>query len=249
MNAMIFAAGLGSRMQPITNSCPKALVKIGELTLLEIALNKMAKLGISKVVVNVHHFANQVVEFIENYLHDGMEICISDESNQLLDTGGGLLKAAPLFDKDSPILIYNVDVFTNANLQNLVDYHQQSNNLATLLVQNRNASRYLMFDENNLLCGWKNPKTIDELWVEEPKPSKQMGFNGIQIINYQLLNLINEEGAFPIIPTYLQLAKSNRIGGWDKWTGEWFDIGSPDKLNNVTNYLATCNNNLRQTFF
>lgn len=248
MNAMIFAAGLGTRLRPLTDNCPKALVKIGNYTLLEIALNKMVRLGIKKVVVNVHHFASQIIDFISQYHSYGMEILISNESNQLLDTGGGLLKAAPFFDKGSQILIYNVDVITNANIEGLIENHNKENNLATLLVQNRDASRYLMFDENNLLCGWKNPKTGEEKWVTLPQPSKPMGFNGVQIINYKLLTLINAKNSFPIIPVYLQLAESQRIGGWSNWEGDWFDAGTPEKVNNVSEFFLNCALEKRQTF-
>ena len=249
MNAMIFAAGLGTRLQPLTNNCPKALVKIGDDELLKIALNKLKRLGIKKVVVNVHHFAEQIIYFIQNYHSGSMEIVISDESNQLLDTGGGLLKAAPLFDKGTPILIYNVDVITNAPIDQLIEQHFIENNLATLLVQDRKASRYLMFDQNNQLCGWNNPNTGEEKWVTTPKPAKKLGFNGIQIINSELLRLINAENSFPIIPIYLQLAQSQRISGWSNWNGEWFDVGTPERLNNVTDFFLNYTPEKRQTYY
>lgn len=248
MNAMIFAAGLGSRLRPITNNCPKALVKVGDFTLLEMALKKMSRLGIKKVIVNVHHFASQVVDFIKKYNVTDMEIIISDESNMLLDTGGGLLNAATLFDKGSDILIYNVDIVTNADLNGLIKHHITENNLATLLIQERNASRYLMFDDNNILCGWKNPKTKEEKWVSNPKPSKEMGFNGIQIIKYEFLSLIKEKGSFPIIPVYLELAKTQRIAGWSNWEGKWFDVGTPEKLNNISEFILKCSAKEFQSF-
>jgi NDP-sugar pyrophosphorylase family protein len=248
MNAMIFAAGLGTRLQPLTNNCPKALVKIGDDELLKIALNKLKALGINKVVVNVHHFAEQIIDFIENYNSECMDIVISDERDQLLDTGGGLLKAAPLFDEGSQILIYNVDVITNAPIDQLIEQHTKENNLATLLVQNRKASRYLMFDQNNQLCGWNNPSTGEEKWVTTPKQSKKLGFNGIQIINSKLLTLINAKNSFPIIPIYLQLAKSQRISGWSNWDGDWFDVGTPEKVNNVTELFCSYPHEKRQNF-
>jgi N-acetyl-alpha-D-muramate 1-phosphate uridylyltransferase len=248
MNAMIFAAGLGTRLRPLTDNCPKALVKIGDQTMLEIALNKMRHLGITKVVVNVHHFATQVTDFIRKYNSGEMQVVISDESNQLLDTGGALLKAAPLFDKGAHILVYNVDVITNAPIEALIACHYRENNLATLLVQDREASRYLIFDQNNLLCGWRNPKTAEEIWVSTPKESKQYGFNGIQILNYELLSRIKAINAFPIIPEYLQLAKAQRIAGWSNWTGDWFDLGTPEKVNTVRELFNSFTAEKRQTY-
>lgn len=248
MNAMIFAAGLGSRLRPLTDNCPKALIKIDHRSLLEIALLKMSRLKIKKVVVNVHHHAQQIIDFIQNYRSNNMEILISDERDQLLDTGGGLLNAAPLFDRGSQILIYNVDVVTNANIEALIQYHNIHQNLATLFVQERKASRYLMFDNNNLLCGWKNPKTGEEKWVSDVVTSKAMGFNGVQVINYELLNLIDAKNAFPIIPVYLQLAEKHRISGWVDNKSEWFDAGTPEKVNNVREFFINCTPEKRQTF-
>ncbi len=248
MNAMIFAAGLGSRLRPLTNNCPKALVKIGNLTLLEMALKKLERLGIKKTVVNVHHFSSLIIDFIRHYDSGNMEILISDESSQLLDTGGGLLYAAPLFDKGSQILIYNVDVVTNADIKGLIEYHNREKNMATLLVEDRNASRFLMFDENSQLCGWKNPKTGEEIWVTSPKTSKPMGFSGVQIINYELLTLIKARNSFPIIPVYLKLAALHRIAGWDHWHGDWFDAGTPEKINNLKEFFINCKPEKRKTF-
>ncbi len=248
MNAMIFAAGLGSRLRPLTDNCPKALIKIGHRSLLEIALLKLSRLKIKKVVVNVHHHAQQIIDFIENYPPQNFEIIISDEREQLLDTGGGLLKAAPFFVEGSQILIYNVDVVTNANIEALIQYHNAHKNLATLVVQERNASRYLMFDNNNLLCGWQNPKTGDKKWVSDVVASKAMGFNGIQVINYELLNLIDAKGAFPIIPLYLKLAEKHRISGWIDSKSEWFDVGTPEKLKNIREFFLNCNPEKLHTF-
>lgn len=249
MNAMIFAAGLGTRLRPLTDHCPKALVKIGDTTLLEMAINKLERLGITKIVVNVHHFASQIIEFIENHPPVHAEIIISEEQDQLLDTGGGLLKAAPLFDKKAPVLIYNVDVVTNANLEALISHHLAGNNLATLLTQERNASRYLLFDQQNQLAGWRNPKTGEEKWVTKPQEVVAMGFNGIQVISPELLTLITQRGSFPIIPEYLNLAKNHRIEGWSQWQGKWFDAGTPGKVREITQFLVHCPPSVCQTFY
>ncbi len=252
LNAMIFAAGIGSRLKPYTDKTPKALIKIGDHPMLEVALRKLERLQVRRVIVNVHHHAQQVIEFLSGYKSDHMEICISDESAQLLDTGGGLVQAAPLFEKGSDILIYNVDVLTNAPLEELIEYHRQGDQLATLMIQDRTASRYLLFDQHLKLCGWRNPKTKEEIWVNTPDSTAlQVGFNGIQIIRHELLTLIkSKKSVFPIIPEYLQLAQSQSIKGWIQSTGsDWFDIGTPDKLNNASKLFLTCGPIKRQTFF
>ena len=158
---MILAAGLGTRLKPFTSHHPKALATVNNLPLLHIALQKIKRMGIKKVIVNVHHFAEQVTAFIHDYDAGDMKILISDERAQLLDTGGAIQKAGPLFDKEADILIYNVDVVTNAPLDKLIATHQKKQNMATLWVQPRNTSRFLLFTEYNQLCGWRNTKTGD----------------------------------------------------------------------------------------
>lgn len=251
LNAMIFAAGIGSRLKPYTDSRPKALIKIGDYPMLEMALRKLERLQVRRVVVNVHHHAQQVKGFLGAFKSSQMEICISDESDQLLDTGGGLVKAAPLFEKGSDILIYNVDVLTNAPLRQLIEYHQSNGQLATMMIQARTASRYLLFDQDLRLCGWRHPKTMEEIWVNAPDSNAlPFGFNGIQVIRPELLTLLkNKISAFPIIPEYLHLSKSQLIKGWIQADGsEWFDIGTPDKLNNASKLFLTCGPVKRQTF-
>jgi N-acetyl-alpha-D-muramate 1-phosphate uridylyltransferase len=251
LNAMIFAAGIGSRLKPYTDTTPKALVKIGDYPMLEIALRKMERLQVSRVVVNVHHHAQQVIDFLGAYKSDQMEICISNESGQLLNTGGGLIKAAPLFELGSDILIYNVDVLTNAPLEKLINFHQSNGALTTMMIQARTASRYLLFDQDLRLCGWRNPKTLEEIWANSPdSKALQFGFNGIQVIKPELLTLLpNKSSAFPIIPEYLQLSNSQLIKGWiQSDSSEWFDIGTPDKLYNASKLFLTCAPLKRKTF-
>lgn len=250
INAMIFAAGLGTRLHPYTANCPKALVKIGQFTLLEIALKKMERLQVKRVVVNVHHHAGQIIDFIKRHQTRSFEIVVSDETDQLLDTGGGLRKAASLFTEKLPILIYNADVLTSANLNQLLQMHENEKNMATLMVQDRNASRFLLFDGNNELCGWQNPKTGEEKWVTHEQDNIiKLGFNGIQIVDYTILDLIQQTGAFPIIPEYLRIAAKHRIAAWQNWQGSWFDIGTPDKLKTAENYFLSCTPDERDNFF
>ncbi|WP_232468326.1 nucleotidyltransferase family protein [Alkalitalea saponilacus] len=239
---MIFAAGKGTRLKPYTNQCPKALVKVGELTMLEIALRKLSRIGIKRVVINVHHFADQIIKFLKDYPADNMEILISDEREQLLDTGGGLLNAQMLFDEEEPILIYNVDVLTNAPIEKLIDYHIENDNLVSMMVQKRDASRFLHFDETDQLCGWSNPKTGETIVSLEANQTEKLGFNGIHIIEYEVLDLITKTGVFPIVPEYLELSKNFPVKGWSNWSGDWFDIGTPEKLENVNEFVASLDN-------
>jgi N-acetyl-alpha-D-muramate 1-phosphate uridylyltransferase len=249
INAMIFAAGVGSRLKPLTNKTPKALIEIDGHPLLEFALKKLERLGIPKVIVNVHHHADQILSYLNGYKSSSLEILISDESAHLMDTGGGLVKASNLFDKNAEILIYNADILTNANLQDLINFHKAENNLVSLFTENRSASRYLLFDENAHLVGWQNPKTGEEIRVSSIQDTHKMGFNGVQIVNHRLLSLIGSDGAFPIIPEYLELAKDHKIKGWDHWTGDWFDIGTPEKLEKSADFYAGCLPNKKLDFF
>jgi len=237
INAMIFAAGLGTRLKPFTENHPKALAEINGVPLLAIALKKIERLGIKKVVVNVHHFADQVISFIEKYESDNLQIQISDERSQLMNTGGGLLKAAPLFDHHADILIYNVDVITNAPIDELIKTHQLQKNLATLMIQKRKASRFLLFDSNNQLRGWRNPKTKEELWGNNPIDTIEMGFNGVQVIQGKLLELMTNNQSFPIIPEYIKLSEKYSVRGWSNWEGEWIDVGTPEKLEQASKLL------------
>jgi len=233
MNAMIFAAGLGTRLKPITNDKPKALVEIGGYTLLEIAIKKLINADIKRIIINVHHFAEQIIDFINKKNFTEVEIFISDESNQLLDTGGGLLKAKDLFIKNSPIITYNVDILCDINFSDLIEYHNNNQNLVTMFVQNREASRYLLFDDSNRLCGWQNPATGEEKWSTIPKKATKLGYNGVQIVDYELFSYINLSGSFSIIPLYIELAADKKICGWVNDDVKWFDIGTPEKLNKI----------------
>lgn len=252
LNAMIFAAGRGTRLQPLTLHTPKALVTIGEYPMLAFALAKAERLGASRCIVNIHHHAQQVRNHLEQRSSGNMEILISDESDGLLDTGGGLLKAAPLFDKDADILLLNADVLTNAPLEQLLTFHRKGQALATLLVQKREASRYLLFNRDMQLAGWQNPGTGEEIHLNVSQNDLQpYGFNGIQLLQHRFLNLIGtKEEKFSITPLYLQLAEKHSIKGFTPQQAyEWFDIGSRDKLNNASNLFLSCSPEKRRTFF
>jgi len=249
-NALILAAGAGTRLKPLTDNCPKALVKIGQFHLLEFALKKMMSLPVTRVVVNVHHHGEQVIKFLERYNTGNLEILVSDEHDQLLDTGGAITKASSLFEPGLPIIVHNADVITTANLNELISEHINSRNLATLMVANRDASRYLLFNNEKLLRGWNNPKTGETIWSGEPlEVFSKYGFNGIHVLNYEAVHLLPKESAFPIIPEYLKLSVNHRVAGWVNWKGAWFDIGNQGKLNHANSCFQNSIPEVKEKFF
>jgi len=231
INAMIFAAGLGTRLQHYTKNCPKALVKLNGKPLLEHCILKMKDFGVDRIVINVHHFADQIEDFLESNENFGLDIRISDERDLLLDTGGAIKKAAPLFIPNAPILIYNVDVLSSLDLGDLLSAHKQNQALATLNLIDKKTDRYLCFNHDGLLCAWKNDATHEEKIVNDSHlNSKAYSFSGIHIIESELLDLIEEEGVFSVIDLYLRLAKNHRIAGFHDSSDLWMDLGKPEEL-------------------
>jgi NDP-sugar pyrophosphorylase family protein len=231
MKAMIFAAGLGTRLLEETSDKPKALVKIGGKPLLQHAIEKLKNEGISEIVVNVHHFSDLVIQFIKT--NDfGIPIHISDETGKLLDTGGGLKKAAPLLKGNSPIVIYNVDILSNLNLQLVKDAHLKSGALVTLVVRNRETQRYFKFDRKKQLVGWINKKTGEsKISISENfNESVEMAFSGIHIIQPEFFELLPNEARFSITNLYLELAKTQQIKGYFDDSDLWMDVGKPEQL-------------------
>lgn len=227
---MIFAAGLGTRLLPLTSRKPKALIEVNGTPLLQILIEKLIRSGITGIIINVHHYPDQIAEFLKNRKYFGIRIELSDESDLLLDTGGGLKKAAWFFDDGNPFLVHNVDVLTDLNLKELLRYHQSSRALATLAVRSRKSSRYLMFDGEMQLGGWKNIKTGERIIVAKKNQLKNYAFSGIHIIEPELLGMMNETGTFSVIETYLRLAVSNIIKGYLHDHSEWIDVGKPMDL-------------------
>lgn len=232
MKALLFAAGLGTRLKEHTQDKPKALVCLAGKPLLQHAIEYLKSFGISDITINVFHFAEQVISFIEENHSFGVNIHISDEREQLLDTGGGLKKAGTFLKGSDPILIYNVDVISNLDLNVLLNYHQQQNALATLVVRSRETSRYLMFDNDLQLTGWKNFSNGETLIsrLDSFEKSHPMAFSGIHLIQPKLLDLITEEGKFSIMDLYLRLAKTQRIHALVDTSDIWMDLGKPDQL-------------------
>jgi len=231
MKAMLFAAGLGTRLKPLTDSKPKALVEIGSMTLLERCIRQLKQNYVSDITINVHHFAEQIQSFLKKHENFGLTIHISDESEHLLDTGGGILKAKEFLTGDEPVLLINVDVLTNLNFQDLLNFHSSSGSLATLVVRSRKTSRYLLFNEAQL-AGWKNAKT-GELKISRPDlidEAKEFAFSGIHMINPGLLNRITEKGKFSIIDLYLRLAKTEKISAFVDQKSVWMDLGKVEEI-------------------
>jgi len=227
MRAMILAAGLGTRLRPLTNDRPKALVEINGRSLLEITLARLRSFGIREVIVNVHHFADMVVDYLKAHDSFGMHVEISREE-VLLDTGGGLKQAAHFLQQDDSgehFLVHNVDIISNIDFEGMVQLHAESGALATLAVQERASSRQLLFDDDNRLCG-RRSEGIDEI-VRSSRQCRPLAFCGIHVISCRIFSLLTEEGVFPIVPAYLRLAgQGENILGFRTDQYSWRDLGT-----------------------
>ncbi len=232
MKAIVFAAGLGTRLKEETLNKPKALVDIGGKPLLQHVLEKLKREGISEIVVNVHHFSNLVIDYL-NRNDFGVKVQVSDETNQLLDTGGGLKKAAPLLrSKSEPVLMYNVDVLSSISIEDLYNDHVQSGGLATLAVRNRETHRYFKFGRDKRLVGWINKKT-GEKKISIPDQfvgAAEMAFSGIHIASPELFKLMPEDDCFSMTSLYLDLARNHLIRGYFDQSDLWMDVGKPEEL-------------------
>ncbi len=231
MKAMVFAAGLGTRLRPLTNDRPKALVEIGGSTLLEITLRRLRSFGVTDAIVNVHHFADMVTDYLRSR-DFGIRIEISRE-DVLLDTGGGLKKAAWFFLDDGseePFIVHNVDVLSAIDLRSMLAYHREHGALATLAVQQRPTSRYLLFDDRLQLCGRRSGENGKEEIVRNSAVRQALAFSGIHVISPRLLTSLTEDGVFSIIPVYLRLAAAERIVGMRNDGVYWRDLGKLEHI-------------------
>lgn len=207
------------------------------MPLLWYAIKKLTDAGVTQIVVNTHHFSKQIADYI-NTTDFPVPVLISDESDQLLDTGGGLKKAGTLLKGDSPIIGYNVDVISTVDLNEVVNHHIKNNSLATLVVRRRETNRYLMFDETMQLSGWKNTANGNHIITgNQFKHAHPYAFSGIQVLSPEIFNLITEEGKFPIIQLYLRLSKSNKITGFHDQSDFWLDAGKPEHLPVAENFF------------
>lgn len=234
MKAMLFAAGLGTRLKPFTDHHPKALAAVNGKTLLEHNLRYLQRFGIYDVIVNVHHFADQIEDALSNNNGFGSNITISDERDVVLETGGGLKKAAPYFKEEPSFLVMNVDILTNLDLHKMIAAHDNINTAATLAVMNRSSSRHLLFDEYMGLCGWRNNSTEEERIARQTDEYHPFAFSGIQVISQALLQEIKHEGKFSMIDVYLEAAKTQMIKGYDHTGDLLLDVGKPESIIKAT---------------
>lgn len=244
MKAMIFAAGLGSRLKPLTDTMPKALVPVAGCPMLEHVILKLKAVGFTEIVINIHHLGDQILDFLRANHDFGLTILISDERDCLLDTGGGIRKARSFFeDSDEPFLVHNVDILSDINLKELYDYHIQKGGVATLLASRRKTSRYLLFDEGKRLCGWINKDTA------QVKPAgfhydealyKEYAFSGIHVLSPAIFRLMDApcwEGKFSIMDFYLATCQQANFTGYLAENLQLIDIGKPETLAYAEEFL------------
>lgn len=239
MNALIFAAGLGTRLRPLTNDRPKALVEVNGQPLLAHNILKLKAAGFDHIVVNVHHFGEQIIQYLEANQNFGLDIQVSDERGLLLDTGGGLRKAMPLFKDGSPVLVHNVDIVSEVDLAALYRQSQQNQSVATLVVNERQTSRYLLFDPDFRLRGWTNIQTGE---VKGERAEVQRAFSGIHIVRPELALYLNkyrdDEVPFPIMDFYLNLCNQTEISAIElPKTCRWVDCGKVESLTKAAEIL------------
>jgi MurNAc alpha-1-phosphate uridylyltransferase len=239
MRAMILAAGLGTRLKPFTDHHPKALAMVNGKSLLQRNVEYLLAYGITDIIINVHHFADQIIDAVQANNGWGARITISDESNEVLETGGGLLRAANYFEGEERWLVMNADILTNLDLHKMMDadalFAQKAEGdlVATLAVTNRNSSRNLIFNQAGTLCGWKNNTTGEEKWtlpLRDPNTAVPKAFSGIQIVHASFLQALTLQGKFSLIDAYLQLAQHYAIYYYDHSEGILLDVGKPESL-------------------
>ena len=230
MNAMIFSAGLGTRFKPWTDRHPKALAIVNGKSLLQRNIEYLQQYGIKDVVINIHHFADQVVEAVKENNGWGSNILISDETNEVLETGGGLLKAKNLLQNGQPFITLNADFLTNLNLNDLIAFHQQKKGLISFGITNRKSSRNFLFDEDNRLCGWMN-NSAGEKKIAIDKPNlKPMAYSCVVVFEPAIFDLIPQKGKFSLVDTYLSLAAAHPIYGYDHTGDKLVDVGKPESV-------------------
>ena len=233
--AMIFAAGLGTRLKPFTNNHPKALAPVNGKSLLHHNILYLKSFGISKVVVNVHHFASQIIDEIKKHNSWDIEVVVSDETNEVLETGGGLVKAKDLILPASNFVVMNVDILTNLDIHKMYAMHLQQKAFATLAVTERKTSRYFLFDKAMQLKGWQNIQTNEVKGIETPEliEAQQLipfAFSGIHIINQEIFNAIKLEGKFSMVDVYLGLMKQKLLLGFNHSGSKFIDVGKPESI-------------------
>ena len=236
MKALLLAAGLGTRLQPFTLHHPKALAMVNGKSLLQRNVEYLQQQGIRELIVNVHHFPDQIIDAIEANKGWGSDISISDETDAVLETGGGLQKAAWYLEKEKGFVVMNVDMLTDMPLTKMIQQHEANQPLATLAITDRTSSRYLLFDTTNRLCGWRNTSTLEEkgavLFYDETKKKAlvEKAFSGIHVINANIFKLIKQQGKFSLIDAYMSLCGDNLIQGFNHSDSLLLDVGKPESI-------------------
>jgi MurNAc alpha-1-phosphate uridylyltransferase len=236
MKAMIFSAGLGTRLYPLTANKPKALAPFGNGTLLSYNINFLKNQGIRSFIINTHHFAAEIQEYLKDNDFFGSDIVISNEKI-LLDTAGGLAKIYPLVRDDKFILIYNVDIITNINIKGLYNFHVANKNDISLAMRNRQSSRYLLFDDSGIMSGWENENTSEKIIRREGVTTKRWAYSGIGIFNIEIIPLIGPIEKKSLIPFFLDICNNKKIASYDHTSDFWFDCGSVDKLKEAEEFI------------
>ncbi len=238
MRAFILAAGLGTRLKPLTDKNPKALVEINGVPLIEIVVTRLINAGFNDIIINVHHFAEKVIAFLRSKNFFDIQITISDESSKLLDTGGGLKKASWFLKKTNPFLVHNVDIVSGINIKQLCDSQKNSTKIATLAVQERESSRYFLFDEEKNLCGWKNDKTGEVKMARKPVGKlKNFAFSGIHAANPAIFDFLPEENVFSLVDFFLKTAADSQITYFNHSGSEFLDLGKKENLAEAAKFV------------
>ena len=239
MKAMIYAAGLGTRLQPETDLKPKALIEIAGIPMLGRLIERLKAFSINQVIINTHHFREQVEEYINRNNSFGIEIARSEEHDELLETGGGLAKARWFLDGRDPFLIHNVDVLSDIDLRDMLRYHMQEKPMVSLAVRNRVSSRYLLFDEKMALKGWMNIKTGETILAEShDMPLNKLAFSGIHIVNPDIFRYLTEVKRYRIIDKYLTISGKEHIAGYQHDNGYWIDMGTREGVRDAERRLS-----------
>lgn len=237
MKAMVFAAGLGTRLKPWTDEHPKALAMVNGKSLLQRNIEYLQTAGIQDIIINVHHFADQIIRAVEENNGWGSNIQISDETDALLDTGGGLMKAASFFEGEPFFLAVNADVLTDLSLKRFIQHHIDTSALATLAITDRMSNRHFLFDEEQSLVGWRQLEPFSEKIVKSSQFLIPKAFSGLHVINPDIFNKIGQQGKFSIIDVYLSLANHSPIIGFDHTGSRYLDVGKPGSLQMANDFF------------
>ena len=234
--AVIFAAGKGTRLKPFTDQHPKALALVNGVPLLERNIKYLQSFGVTEFVINIHHFGDQIVDFLKENANFGAKIDISDEKEELLETGGGLIFAKKYLDNEEDFLIMNADILTDLSITELVNFHKSHNNLVSLAVSDRNSSRKLLFNNKMILRGWLNKTTGETKMAEFNQDFKELAFSGIHCLNYSIFDKIKRTGKFSIMEEYLDLMFENKILGFQH-EARLIDVGRPESVIEAEKYF------------